>query len=83
MSYKRIKRSVPFFKLLLKSTKSNSERLNLLRRFPDFVTNDIVEILYNVIRGNVKVSIKNRQVLFKQKGKMLQLVKVVANKKLR
>lgn len=49
-----IKRSMPFIKILTKSTKKN--KIELLKRFPSYVIDDITEILVNIVKGNVKIN---------------------------
>ena len=59
---KSIARSYPFIKILIKS-KTNVNKADLPRKFPDFVTNDITEILHNVIIGRLPVKYKQKQKL--------------------
>jgi hypothetical protein len=47
-----IARSIPYFEALLKS---GSRRWDLLDKFPSFVKSDFIEILHNIVVGNVKI----------------------------
>ncbi len=62
----KFKRSVPYFRSLIKSSK----RMQFLKECPRFVIDDICEILYNVLKGNVTVSQKFGQVVQKHNKKM-------------
>ena len=77
----RLQRSLPFLKVLLNSP-INSRRA-ILQKFPRFVIDDIAEILYNIVLGNVKLRGKLRVVIHKYKIPLLKLVQVARNKKLR
>jgi len=70
---KTFSRSIPYLKILSKTPRSVNKG-ELLRKFPNFVTNDLVEILYNIIRGNLPTKKKTRQVLSKHERALLHLV---------
>jgi len=47
---KRIERSIPYFEALLNS---KTDRWKLLQSFPSFVFNDFIEVLHNIVLGQV------------------------------
>ena len=49
---KSIKRSLRYIKILVKSN-GNVNKKDVMRNFPSYVINDIVEILYNIIADNI------------------------------
>ena len=63
------RRTLPFLKILAKS-KPRVNKIELLRRFPDYVTNDIIEMLYNILVGNVRISSKQKSMLSKHRKAM-------------
>ena len=67
------KRSLPFIKALVK-IRQNKDKLAVLEKFPNFVINDIVEILYNIINQNCNVSARHISQLRKHKKSVSQLV---------
>ncbi len=69
--YNRIKRSVPFFKVLLRSKKQH--RLQILKNFPSFVIDDIIEILINIVRGNVKLPTRYSKIFRRQRKTLLDI----------
>jgi len=60
-------------KILAKTPKTVNKG-ELLRKFPNFVTNDLVEILYNILIGHLPVKTKTRQQLSKHERSLLRLV---------
>jgi len=70
-SYNRLKRSVPFFKVLLRSKKQH--RFQILKNFPPFVINDIIEILINIVRGNVKLPARYIKIFRRQRKPLLDI----------
>ena len=77
----RLQRSLPFLKVLLNSP--TNRRRAILQKFPRFVIDDIAEILYNIVVGNVKLRRKFRWAIQRYKKPLLKLVQVARNKKLR
>ena len=75
----KIERSIPFFTALLKSQKSM--RMKILQSFPTYVIDDLIEIILNIVRGNVNVSQGKKEVLKKHRKSLLTLVNT-KNKKL-
>ena len=77
-----IKRTLPFLKVLLNSP--TSRRAAILKTFPQFVVDDIVEILYNVVYGNVKIrNGQYKKVLKNEKAPLLKLIKLAPKKHMR
>ena len=70
---KSVKRSLPYIKVLVKS-KNNVNKNEVLRNFPPFVIDDIVEILYNIITGSVKIGSKQKTWIKPYKKPLLKLV---------
>ena len=69
---KSVKRSLPYIKVLVKS-KSNINRKEVLCKFPQFVINDIVEILYNILTGQLKIKSEERKRLKPYKKPIIKL----------
>ena len=63
-------RSLPYFNVLLKS--SNNKRMSILRTFPSYVIDDLVEILYNIVLGKVDIGSKKRN-LQKHKNALVKI----------
>jgi hypothetical protein len=63
------KRSLPYIKILLQS-KRHSNKIKLIKEFPMFVRNDIVEILYNILTDIVRVQPAQVDLLRKHKRKL-------------
>ena len=75
-----MKRSAPYFRVL-SITPSKVNRIAILKKFPDFVVNDIIELLLNIVRGNLKVRSKHKNILQRQKKPMLNLIKTIGQKR--
>jgi hypothetical protein len=60
---------------VLRRTASKNKRLQILKKFPDYVVNDIIEILLNVVSGNIEISKHLQKSLRRQKRPLLQLMK--------
>ena len=75
---KSIKRSLPYIKILVKSN-GNVNKKDVMRNFPSYVINDIVEILYNIITGSVKIRSKQKKRLKPYKKPLLKLVNTPKN----
>jgi len=68
-AHRKYKRAVPFIKVLHQS----NPRLNkteILKKFPTYVTDDMMEILHNILIGKLKVKAGQRQQLTKQRKSM-------------
>ena len=68
----KFKRSIPFFTSLIKSPKAS--RMTILKSFPTFVIDDLLEITVNIVRCNVDVSEARKKVLRKHKRSLLTMV---------
>ncbi len=68
---KHLRRSIPFFKVLI-ATRRNRNRV--LEAFPQFVFKDLLEILFNVVHGNVKLTKNYKRILAKQRRPQLHLI---------
>ena len=68
----KLKRSIPFFTALIKSPQNI--RMNILKSFPKFVIDDLLEIIINVVRGNVDISESRKKVLRNHKRTLLTMV---------
>ena len=53
-----LRRSFPYIHSLANSRLTENEKVALLKRFPDFVLKDVVEILYNIVNKTVQPSPK-------------------------
>jgi hypothetical protein len=82
MTPKSITRSKPFIKLLVRS-KPGVNKAELLRKFPDFVINDIIEIIYNIVTGNLPVQTMQKRKLTKYKRQLTHLVNIPKQNKRR
>jgi hypothetical protein len=63
----KLERSVPYFNALLKAT--SNKRISILQSFPQFVIDDLLEVLLNVVMG--RVDIGNRKKVFQKHQKVL------------
>ena len=75
----KFERSVPYFKVLLRLNPNT--RLNFITSCPEFVANDLMEILYNVVFGRIPVNGKRLKSLKKYQKPILDVV-YTKNKKL-
>ena len=79
----KLKRTIPFVKLL-KNQKSNAQKRRMLKSFPGFVVNDMIEILYNIIHENVPLrNSKHRLALLKRRRGLTEILKSLKHKKKR
>ena len=65
------KRTLPYLKILHKS-KNNVNKLELLKKFPTHVMNDIIELLYNILIGSVGVKANQKKLLSRHRRKMYE-----------
>ena len=63
---RKYSRALPFVRVLDKS-KPRVNKSDILKKFPDFVTDDIVEILHNILIGKLKVKPIQKKILAKNK----------------
>jgi ribosomal protein S18 len=75
------RRSLPFIQALVK-IRYNKDRLAVLKKFPSFVIKDIIEILYNVISKNCKISPRHVNLLRKHQKSVTQLIDNAKRRKL-
>lgn len=68
----KLERSIPFFTSLIKSPKSS--RMTILQTFPSYVIDDLLEIIINIVHGNINVSHSKRDVLKQHKKSLLTLL---------
>jgi len=69
MAISKYKRALPFIKILHK-TGPRVNKSEILKKFPPFVTDDIVEILHNILIGKLDVKSCQRKLLAKQRKRM-------------
>ena len=75
----KFKQSLPFFNILLKVPKESTRKL--IQLFPTFVIDDLLEIIVNIVRGNLIISKKKKVELHRHKRSLLSIVNT-KNKKL-
>ena len=80
---RRLKRTLPYLQLLKLTTSKDVEKKRMLKSFPAFVIDDIVEILYNILTGNVNLPRNAKQVLELKKKTLNNFYKVARNPKKR
>ena len=68
----KIERSIPYFKILLKSTPA--KRMTVLDAFPEYVIDDLMEVLVNLVRGTLKVKGEKLRTLRRYRTPLLNLV---------
>ena len=71
-------RSIPFL-LVLQQTPSGNRR-RMLRAFPNFVIDDLVEVLYNMVIGKVKINKNRMNKLRKFRTSLLKMVHTKSQK---
>lgn len=75
----RLKRTVPYLRVLSRA----KNKKQMLKSFPAFVVDDIVEILYNVLLKNVTLrNSRHKTVLLKNRNTLSSLMTNTKNKKL-
>ena len=75
-----MKRSKPFFESLVR-IKNVKEKIKALNHFPDYVVQDIIEVLYNVANQNCKINKCQREKLVKEQRNIEKILKAVAKNK--
>lgn len=79
----KLSRTYPYLQLLMHNT-SNTSKKKLIQSFPDFVLDDIVEILYNILFDNVTVrSSAQLKVLNRYRRPLSNLYNTYKNKRIR
>lgn len=61
---RKYSRALPFVKILDKS-KPRVNKSDILKKFPEYVTDDIVEILHNILIGKLIVKPNQKKILAK------------------
>ena len=79
---RKYSRALPFVKILDKS-KPRVNKSDILKKFPEYVTDDIVEILHNILIGKLNVKPNQKKVLAKNKKKMHEFANLPSLKKRR
>jgi len=69
---KKYTRALPFVRVLDKSN-SRVNKCDVLKRFPTYVTNDIIELLYNILIGKLPIKSSQKKVLAKYRNELHQL----------
>ena len=70
-----IQRSLPFIEVMMKS-KPYKNKVKLLKFFPQFVTDDIIEFIYNIVTQKLPVECKDIEKLKKFQNKILHLLNI-------
>lgn len=82
---KHLRRSLPYLQVLQQGFKSKTQQVETLKKFPNFVLEDIVEILYNVVNNNCKIPHsalhKSKQLIHHKTNVINLLDKAKRNKK--
>ena len=74
-------RSFPFFNALLKAP--SMKRMNILQSFPNFVVDDLLNIILKVVKGKIKISKSKKHLLSKHRKPLLSLVNNKNRKQMR
>ena len=70
----RLKRSFPYLQVLQNGVKSLTQKIEILKKFPNFVLEDIVEILFNVVKNNCRSSPLHVSKLRRHRGHVVELL---------
>ena len=73
---RKLKRTLPYLQLLKTAKDINKKRM--LRSFPAFVIDDVVEILYNILTKNITLRHPNFKRFMESKRKTLNNIYKVA-----
>lgn len=79
---RKYSRALPFVKVLDKS-KPHVNKSDILKKFPEYVTDDIVEILHNILIGKLNIKPNQKKILAKNKKKMHEFANLSSLKKRR
>ena len=79
---RKYSRAQRFVKVLDKS-KPRVNKSDILKKFPEYVTDDIIEILHNILIGKLNVKASQKKVLAKNKKKMHEFANLPSLKKRR
>jgi hypothetical protein len=72
-THHHLARSLPYIKYLLK-IKDNKTRLSALHGFPPFVITDIIVTLYNILRGNCRLTCSQKNIIMHNKAPLINLM---------
>ena len=76
----KLKRTLPFLRLLRQAS-NNTQKHKMLKAFPGFVVDDMVEILYNILYQNVSVrNPRHKAVLMTRKRPLTSIVRAYKQK---
>ena len=70
---RKLKRILPFLKIIQKSRPSVN-KVDLLKAFPQFVTNDLIEIIFNMATGRLSLQSMQKRKLLPHKRKLHELI---------
>ena len=76
MMNRKLKRTLPYLQLL--KTVKDADKKRMLRGFPTFVLDDIVEILYNILSSNITSRSSNFRNFLQSKRNTLNKIYKVA-----
>lgn len=79
---RKYSRALPYVKVLDKS-KPRVNKSDILKKFPDYITDDIVEILHNILIGKLPVKPGQKKILARKKKKMYEFANLPTLKKRR
>jgi hypothetical protein len=77
----KLERSLPYFNALLKA--ASNKRISVLQSFPQFVIDDLLEVLMNVVMGRVDVSKGKKALLTKHKKLLLDIANTKSRPRMR
>ena len=73
---KKLKRTIPYLRLLMVAPPQN--RVKMLKSYPSFVVDDMVETLYNILAKNIKLRNPKYLKLIKSKRRVMSKLYKVA-----
>ena len=68
-THEKYTRALPFVRVLDKSNKSVNKS-DVLKKFPKFVADDIIELLHNILIGKLRIQSSQKKALAKHRNKM-------------
>ena len=79
---RKLRRTLPYLRLLIVAP--NRHRITMLRSYPSFVVDDMVEILYNILTKNITVRNRKYLTLLKRRRRLMtEIFRVARNPKKR
>lgn len=76
-----LKRSLPYLQMLHRDIKKSNDKVNILKKLPKHVSQDIVEALYNIAHKNCKIGRCQRKKLYKHRRALEKISELVAKRK--